>query len=89
MPAVLGKGWGFPEIGPLVDLLCSTLELSTLPRWLRFPERPRFNLWVRKSPWRRKWLPAPVFLPGKFHGWRRSLADYSPWGRKESDMRSH
>ena len=29
--------------------------------------------------------PAPVFLPGKFHG-QRSLAGYSPWGRKESDM---
>ena len=29
-------------------------------------------------------LPTPVFLPGKFHG-QRSLAGYSPWGRKESD----
>ena len=28
--------------------------------------------------------PPPVFLPGKFHG-QRSLAGYSPWGRKESD----
>ena len=28
--------------------------------------------------------PAPVFLPGTFHGWR-SLAGYSPWGHKESD----
>ena len=27
----------------------------------------------------------PVFLPGKFHGWR-SLAGYSPWDCKESDM---
>ena len=27
----------------------------------------------------------PVFLPGKFHG-QRSLADFSPWGCKESDM---
>ena len=26
-----------------------------------------------------------VFLPGKFHG-LLSLADYSPWGCKESDM---
>ena len=29
--------------------------------------------------------PTPVLLPGKSHGWR-SLAGYSPWGRKESDM---
>ena len=47
--------------------------------------RPGFNPWVRKILWRRKWQPAPVFLPGEFHGQRR-LAGYSPWGSKESDM---
>ena len=35
--------------------------------------------------WKMKWIPTPVFLPGEFHG-QRSLAGYSPWGRKESDM---
>ena len=25
--------------------------------------RPRFNSWVRKIPWRRKWQHTPVFLP--------------------------
>ena len=35
-------------------------------------------------PWGRKWLPTPVFLPGKSHG-QRSLVGYSPWGGKESD----
>ena len=44
-----------------------------------------FDSWVRKIPWRRKWLPTPVFLPGKFHG-QWSLGGYSPWGHKESDM---
>ena len=38
----------------------------------------------REDPWRRKWQATPIFLPGKAHGWR-SLAGYSPWGRKESD----
>ena len=32
-------------------------------------------------PWRREWLPTPVFSPGESHG-QRSLAGYSPWGRK-------
>ena len=41
--------------------------------------------WVRKIPWRRKWQPTPVLLPGKSHGWRR-LVGYSPWGHRESDM---
>ena len=34
-----------------------------------------------KIPWRRKWQPTPVFLPGESHG-VRSLAGYSPQGRK-------
>ena len=41
----------------------------------------RLNSWVRKIPWRRKWQPTPVFLPGKSQG-QRSLAGYSPWGHK-------
>jgi len=27
-----------------------------------------FNPWARDIPWRRKWQPTPVFLPGKSHG---------------------
>ena len=40
---------------------------------------------VGKTPWRRKWEPTPVFLPGEFHG-QRSLVGYGPWDHKESDM---
>ena len=39
------------------------------------------RLWVGKIPWRRKWQPTPIFLPGKSHE-QRSLAGYSPWDRK-------
>ena len=46
--------------------------------------RPGLDPWIRKIPWRRKWQPNPVLLPGKSHGWRR-LIGYSPWGHKESD----
>ena len=41
--------------------------------------------WVGTIPWRREWLPTPVFLPAKSHG-QRSLTRYSPWGLKELDM---
>ena len=41
----------------------------------------RFDPWIGKIPWRRKWQPIPVFLPGKSHG-QRSLVGYSPWGRR-------
>ena len=40
--------------------------------------------WVGKIPYSRKWQPAPVFLPGNFHG-QRSLVGYSPSGCKELD----
>ena len=38
-------------------------------------KRHGFNPWV-KIPWRRKWQPTPVFLPGESHGQRRSLQIY-------------
>ena len=50
------------------------------PWWLSGKEsacqcrRRWFNSWVRKIPWRRKWLPSP----GKSLG-QRSLVGYSPW----------
>ena len=43
--------------------------------------RHGFNPWAVKIPWRRKWQPTPVFLPGKSYG-QRSLVGYSPWGCK-------
>ena len=64
-----------------------------LPKWLRGKEftcqrrrcrRGGFDPRVRTTPWRRKWQPTPVFLPGESHGWR-SLVGYHPWGRTESD----
>ena len=38
--------------------------------------RHGFVPWVGKIPWRRKWQPTPVFLPGKSHR-QRNLAGYS------------
>ena len=62
---------------------CLTSKESTCN--VDWPWIPEFNPLVRKIPRRRKWQPTPVFLPGKNHG-QMSLAGYSPWGRKESDM---
>ena len=42
-------------------------------------------LGLGRSPGGRNGNPAPVFLSEKSHG-QRSLAGYSPWGGKESDM---
>ena len=55
-----------------------------LPWWLSGKEKlPAkagdmcFDPWVGKVPWRRKWQPTPVFLPGKSHG-QWNLVGYSP-----------
>ena len=47
--------------------------------------RCRFDPWVRKIPWRRKWQPTTVVLPGKSHG-QRSLVGYGPRDFKELNM---
>ena len=70
--------------------VCSWWARTWLPRWCsdqesachcRSRKRHGFHPWVGKSPWRRKWPPTPVFLPGESHG-QRSLVGYSPWGCK-------
>ena len=55
------------------------------PASARRHKRHRFASHIGKTPWRRKWQPAPVFVPGESYG-RRNLAGCSPWGRKELDM---
>ena len=66
-------------------------ERHVLPIWLRSKEfacqcsRHRLDPWIGKIPWRRKWQPTAVFLPGKSHG-QKGLVGYSSWSRKESDM---
>ena len=40
--------------------------------------------WVGKVPWRRKWQPTSVFLPGRSHG-QRNLVARVHGGLKESD----
>ena len=47
-----------------------------------------FDPWIGKTPWRRKWQPTPVFLPGKSYG-QKSSAGYSPWRHKNLDMTEH
>ena len=63
---------GFPGGAVVKNPPANTGDLGSIPGSERFP-------------WRKKWQPTPVLLPGKFHG-QRTLAGYSPWGHKESNM---
>ena len=61
------------------------LEVKNLPANAGNIRDMGLTPWVRKIPWRRAQQPTPVFFPEESHG-QRSLAGYSPWGRKETDM---
>ena len=72
---------------PLTCPLGTTVAHEGLPWRLSGKEPPcqfrrlEFNPWFGKIPWRSKWQPTPVFLPGKSHR-QRSLVGFSPWGYK-------
>ena len=68
----------------LTSSLVASLMAQMVTNLLAMQET-RSKFWVGKIPWRREWQPTPVFLPGETRG-QRSLAGYSPWGCKESDM---
>ena len=68
-----------------------------LPRWLKWwriclpmqeMKETRVQSLGREDPWKRKWLPTPVPLPGESHG-QRSLVGCSPWGHKVLNMTCH
>ena len=80
-------GMGEPELCPQQECQENWTPLSShipgLSTWLsgkesacqcKRLERHGFDLWVGKSPWRRKWQPTLVFLWGKSHGQRGSWA---------------
>ena len=75
--------WGLPSC--LVPFPPGLTRWKSMCLQCRRHRRHRFDLGVRKIPWKREWPPTPVFLPGKSHG-QRSLVGYSPWGGKELEM---
>ena len=68
-----GEGTGFRLMGSILILASLVAQLVKNPPAM---QRPGFNPWVGKIPWRKERLPTPVFRPGEFHGL------YSPWDRR-------
>ena len=84
-----GSWWWTGKPGVLQSMGYQT-QLSNwteLTMWsFHFFSSDHLTLFICKSfSLEKEMAPTPVSLPGKFHGWR-SLADYSPWGCRESDM---
>ena len=73
----------YPSLGWPCWLYGGSLVAQTVKN-LPVIRRPGFDPWVGKIPWRREWLPTPVFLPGESVG-QRSLVNYSPWDHSELD----
>ena len=78
-----------PEIEStsLTSLALAGKIFTTSTTWEALSSLLAFSIFsfLLLPPWRRKWQPTLVLLPGKSHGWR-ILVGYSPWGRKELDM---
>ena len=56
--------------------ICKEIEDLTRPHIIGPVEdyRDPKGTGIGKIPWRKKWQPTPVFLPGKSHGWRSLVA---------------
>ena len=71
--ALFKKTTYIPQLKNTSLLKCNFPSGSVVKNLPAMQETP----WIGKIPWRKKWQPIPVFLPGKFHG-QRNLAGYSP-----------
>ena len=81
----------FPFISLLLLIVKTASQVAQQQRTHRLSRRcrrHRFDPWVGKIPWRRKWQPTPVFLPEKSHG-HRNLAGYVPWSQKSQTQLSN
>ena len=50
-------------------------------------KRLRFDPWVGKIPWSRKWQPTPVFLPGEPHGQKKLGATVHRVAKNQTQLR--
>ena len=82
------------EIQHNIGVVIEVSGASQVAQWQRISlqcgrhQRCGFNPWAGKIPWRRKWQPTPVFLPGESLG-QRSLEGHSPRVHKELDVTEH
>ena len=82
------RPWPPQEMGGEIIIIMMIILTTTTPVYwaslvvqivknLPALQGPGFNPWVGNTPWRKEWLPTPVFSSGEFRG-QRSLASYSP-----------
>ena len=78
------QGWFPLGLSDLLAIPKDSQESSSAPQ---FKSINTYSLRrsINTSPWRKKWQPTPVFMPGELHG-QRSLVGCSAWGHKKSDM---
>ena len=81
--------WGKPHIQGGAQGFSGGSVVKNMPaKAAATGEVVKFDPWIRKIPWSRKWQSTPVFLAGNLHG-QKSLVGQSPWGHKESDVTEH
>ena len=95
------EGHGLTSQGKYSRIHClggSHGVVAGFPRWLSGKEpacqcrgcrRLGFDPWVRKIPWRRKWQPTPIFLPGEFHRERSRQATVHGVTESQTQLSEH
>ena len=76
---------GFPGGAMVKNMTAKAGDIETRVQWVWKIHTQEETQGIWKISWRRAWQLTQVFLPGKSRG-QRSLAGYSPWYLKESDM---
>ena len=76
-----------------LSLLSCLFWASLVAQKVKSPSEEIQEIWAEKIPWRRKWQPTPVLLPGESHGQRNATVQgmaTSPKGlsdQKRTDSR--
>ena len=76
--------WKRSECGDGIWMVVKREWASLVAQWVKnLPavQETRVRSLGWEDPWRRKWQPIPVSLPGKSHG-QRSLVGCNPWGHR-------
>ena len=70
VPRISQLGYNIADYYYLLVCIPSCASGKEPAHQCRSRKRHVFDPWARKIPWRKKWQPSAVFLPGEFHGQR-------------------
>ena len=77
------------NVGDVGGLPANVGDVRGLPANVGDVKRLGFSLWAGKIPWRMRWQPTLVFLPGESHGQRSQVGLQYMGSQRVGHDRSH